>query len=357
MKFVSMTIASDTRESMIGDALRSVVDWVDLCLIVHLVDSECTPDRTMEIAKEIAGDKLRVVDVSIYEPFAEMRNAGLRGASALGADWGIILDTDERILLNTLDIRGSLPKIPAEVSALSVYDTTGQYDKIRFIRLPGGGTYSMDTHEDFIPSAKISLAPRIRFWELEKSQETIRKNFEIQLQGLKVQHAQDPDNPRWMYYIGWTMESMGDLQEASEWFLRSLQHVQDLGTTAWTYFCLARVESNQEKAQECLNYAIEGMRHRPDYAELPWIAGFACLRLGRLEDAINWSKIAVLFSWRGVKDPHRICFKDPRGLFEGPYEVMESAYRAMGDRRSDWAKKEVMRAVKDRTAFFQRGQA
>ncbi len=52
---VSVTLADNTR-AIIGDALRSVVDWVDRVLVV---DTGVT-DGTLDVARAIAGDKLIV---------------------------------------------------------------------------------------------------------------------------------------------------------------------------------------------------------------------------------------------------------------------------------------------------------
>lgn len=55
MTICSVTITSDTKATAIGEALRSVLPWVDQCLIVHLVSGDI-PDNTLEVARQIAGE-------------------------------------------------------------------------------------------------------------------------------------------------------------------------------------------------------------------------------------------------------------------------------------------------------------
>ena len=52
---VSTTLTGSNRE-IIADALRSVVDWVDWCLVIDTGIS----DDTLEIARAVVGDKLVV---------------------------------------------------------------------------------------------------------------------------------------------------------------------------------------------------------------------------------------------------------------------------------------------------------
>src|ERR1700730_17170260 len=93
-KIVSVTLTADSAE-LIGDALRSVVDWVDFCLVV---DTGVT-DETLDIARSIAGEKLVVFFFPWIDDFSAARNAGLDRATTLGAEWAMMLDTDERMEL------------------------------------------------------------------------------------------------------------------------------------------------------------------------------------------------------------------------------------------------------------------
>lgn len=65
----AMTITGSNRD-IVGDALRSVVDWVDFCI---LIDTGITDD-TVEVARAISGDKLIVRQFAWCDDFSAARN-------------------------------------------------------------------------------------------------------------------------------------------------------------------------------------------------------------------------------------------------------------------------------------------
>ncbi|MFM9108007.1 MAG: hypothetical protein ACKOWF_15065, partial [Chloroflexota bacterium] len=83
---VTMTGSSEDR---IGDALRSAVPFVDRCVVVDTG----VKDRTIEIAREICGDRLVVESFPWINDFAAARNFSLGAAARTGAEWAMNLDT------------------------------------------------------------------------------------------------------------------------------------------------------------------------------------------------------------------------------------------------------------------------
>ena len=77
---VSVTV-TDSREDEIAGAIRSVVDRVDRVLVI----ATGATDRTLERAKEIAGEKLSV-EQHRWVDFSAARNAGFVAAEVLGAE-------------------------------------------------------------------------------------------------------------------------------------------------------------------------------------------------------------------------------------------------------------------------------
>jgi hypothetical protein len=91
--FVASVTLTNGGEDVIRDALASVVGWVDACI---LLDTGIT-DNTVQLAQQAAGDKLLLQKLPWPGSFADARNAALDATAAAGAQWAIILDTDERI--------------------------------------------------------------------------------------------------------------------------------------------------------------------------------------------------------------------------------------------------------------------
>ena len=81
MRLVATTLSANN-ESIIEDALRSVVDWVDVCLVI---DTGIT-DRSLELAKSLAKDKFVERRLEWTGDFSKARNFCLDVATELGGD-------------------------------------------------------------------------------------------------------------------------------------------------------------------------------------------------------------------------------------------------------------------------------
>jgi hypothetical protein len=91
--FIASVTLTNGGADALRDALLSVVGWVDACI---LLDTGIT-DNTVDVAQQVAGDKLLLQKLPWPGSFADARNAALDAAAAAGAQWAILLDTDERI--------------------------------------------------------------------------------------------------------------------------------------------------------------------------------------------------------------------------------------------------------------------
>ena len=355
MKLISITVTSDTKEATIADALKSVRDWVDLMLIVHIEDGN---DTTMQVAHDICKSKLRVVGVPLDMPFFDMRNAGLIEAERLSADWSAQLDTDERILRNDIDVRSTLAKVPAAIEAVTVHEDTGNYDKVRFIRHPTMCRFSQSFHEELVPDPKKCTLSRIRFHELPKSPERIAEIIQGQIHWCGVQCELEPDNPRWRYYLASALEKVKRLPEGIAVYQEAISRFKEPEPKAWCHFRIACCHAAMQENGQAINAALQAMLYGPDYAEAPWLIAQINLLAGMNKEAIAWAKIAAAHNW-SRKEPgeiHRIGFKEPRALYEGPYQVMAQAYKQMGDFSNfKKATQDANWAARARMDFFQRG--
>jgi hypothetical protein len=76
-----------------------------------------------------------------------------------------------------------------------------------------------------------------------------------------------------------------------------------------------------------------GLAHHPGLAELPWLAAFASWRGERFAHAVSWARLAIAlgrFRGDGSAAP-RGATRHPAALYEGPYDVLRFALRALGD--------------------------
>ena len=234
---ISITITSDTKETIIIDALKSVIDWVDLCVIVHLV-SDCIPDNTLTIIKEVCKDKIRIYDLPSSTPWAEIRNFGIQKANELNGDWCIILDTDERIILDNIDLVKTLQELPKEINSISVSDASLSYDKAKIFRLPCKGSFIGNIHERFSENCDLVM-PYMKFYELPKTEKLVLGNLENYITELKKQSELEPQNARWPYYVGVCNETLNKKLDAFEAYSDALEIANDNLMRSWIYYKLA----------------------------------------------------------------------------------------------------------------------
>ena len=332
-KICSITLASDSREADIGDAIRSVVGFVDYVLVVHLISTKGDypiPDRTLEIAREIAGSKYRQVDITTDDFSADkIRDQALVHATELGADWGIICDADDRIMLNGFDLRHLLAK--KEVGLYFVENATGAYNKPLAFRLPTTARYHGGIHEDCIFGGKWGVLPTVRFVEgpkYENGKIVPRRVNDEMFEEMQGQVAAEPDNPHWRYYLGEMLEERGRWAEAIRQHEATMGLSAENSAYAWACFHLSLCHYQLGNYHPAKEKAVQGMVYSPEFPELPWAAGVASLKLGAAMDAMAWANIAMVH--QGGHIARRVGLKSPHAYFEAPYKLMVDAMILLG---------------------------
>lgn len=329
MKLFSVTLSSN-RPEVIGDALRSVVDWVDKCLIVDLGIT----DSTLEVARSVAGDKLEVVKYKSdnWDQFSEIRNFGLDSAYAKGADWACILDTDERMKIGSVDVRSMLEATDGDI--VLVPFSNGAYCKERFFRFPLKDRYTGRDHECVVPkNGKHVYYREICFEELPKSKEVLEKKLLLLVDHLGSEIEREPNNPRLHYYMGDTLAGLGRGEEALREFDKCAALRGWDEESAWACFRMAVILEKMGRRQDAIDLCAVGMSRHSGIAELPWFAGEISLSMGKFDKAVYWARIAVANGTLDGEDHFikpRIGFRYPFGAKEGPYDLMARAYDALG---------------------------
>ncbi len=327
IRLVATTLSGNSEE-LVADALRSVVDWVDVCL---LIDTGIT-DTTRERAREVAGDKLVVRTLAWTNDFAAARNFALDAAAECGGDWAVTLDTDERLDVGAIDVRAVLAR--ATEGVFYVSDAARTYVKERFFRLPTKARWSGPTHESFPAyQAGARTLEGVTFTELAKSKEAYQRKFERDAEVLARYTAEHPTDPRWWFYLGESHRHLGHHQAAAEAYDRCAALRGWDEESAWACYRAADCMLQLGRPAEAIDRCAAGLARHAGIAELAWLAGYACYQLNRDAQAIHWSKLAVvhgLFRGDGAAI-QRIGFRHPSALWEGPYDVMRWAFKRLGN--------------------------
>jgi tetratricopeptide (TPR) repeat protein len=344
MTIVSTTLTGSNAD-IIGDALASVVNRVDRCIVIDTG----AKDDTLAVAREVAGPKLLVREFPWRNDFAAARNFALHAAEVAGARWAVTVDTDERLVFDPgFDLKKELAASRSRV--LLVAYANGTYSKERIIRLPAKVRWSGPTHEVLSGQrpGESQVLPGIRFTELGKSPEQAQAKFERDVAVLRDYTQSHPQDPRWFYYLGASLHDLQRHEEAIEAYRRcaDLRGWNEEG--AWACFRMANCYCALERWQDAIDACARGLGLRPATAELAWLAGFASYKLKRYEDAIAWSNMAVVngfYDGAGASF-NRISFRDPTGLYEGPYDVLRWTFKETGNEEAAQAAAEEWAAAK-----------
>jgi FkbM family methyltransferase len=326
LTLVSVTLAGSHRE-IIADALRSVVDWVDWCLVIDTGMS----DDTLEVARAVAGDRL-VVRQFPWQDDVAVRNFALAVAAEIGGDWALMLDVDERIDLRGVDVRAALAAASAD--ALFVNHVTGSHGKERFFRLPARGRFIGPGHGAFVAeSGTREQLAGVVFDTIRESHVDSRRAFEWDVAILSAYTAEHPDDPRWFYALGDALAGLDRDDEAIAAFrvCTGLNGWDEEG--AWAMYRAAECFCKLGRLEEAVEACADGMKRHAGLAELPWLAAYASWRARQPAQAAYWARLSIAmghFAGAGASVP-RLGFSHPPALWEGPYDVLRYALKATGD--------------------------
>jgi tetratricopeptide (TPR) repeat protein len=306
------------------------VAQVDRCLVIDTG----VRDDTLEVAHRVASEKILVRAFSWRNDFAAARNFALEAAREAGAEWAVTVDTDERLLFDDgLDLCHALAATQARV--LRVIDEAGYYSKERIVRLPTEARWVGPTHEALYGQRDGETAdlPGVRFRELPKDAEALRRKFERDVSLLRPYTRQHPKDPRWHYYLGASHQDLGQYAAAIDAYRACAKLDGWVEQAAWACYRAAECCCALERWKDAIEFCAQGLALRPATAELAWLAGFAALKAKRYEDAVAWANMAAvngLYDGAGAGFP-RIGFRHPPALYEGPYDVLHWTFKALGN--------------------------
>ena len=326
----SVTLAHSGREEALSDALRSVVDHVDYCVVVVTDQSR----EIEEVAREVAGEKAIIEHFAWSNDFAAARNASLQFAVEIGAAWAVIVDSDEIMQFGSVDLAGMIADTGSEIHTMSTPDFLNSYTKVRLFRLPVVGRFVGVTHE-FYDRRDMgqTFVPGLTFSERSKTEAESQHKFGRDLAILERETQRRPMETRWWYYLGDALAKYDRHHDAIEAYRRCADLRGWNEESAWACYKEAQSWMVLEQPDLAVQRCAVGMGLHPGIAELPWFAGFASWKAGRLRDAIAFSNLAIVHGehYGLAHEANRISFRHFPALYEGPFDVLRFAYRQLGD--------------------------
>jgi len=261
------TMLSGNSETIVAEAVRSVIAWVDLFL---LIDTGIA-DKTLQIVRQLAGPKFRCDCFSWCSDFARARNFALERAAAHGARWALTVDTDERLLFAGIksleDLRARLEADP-EVLVWLVSFAGGYYAKERIIRVPSQLSWQGRTHEALVgaTASQRGILAGVSFTELPKNPDQITAKLRRDLEILRDETQRLPGDPRWWYYLGQTLEDLGERREAVEAYRQCSVLEGWVEQAAWACYkgavCLCHLQDFQKAIERVYRGGADGSHLR-----------------------------------------------------------------------------------------------
>lgn len=331
---LAVTLSGGDRENEAPDAWRSVASFVDWYL---LIDTGESAQKALAIAQELPETKGRNTIVKFPEVFssestASARNYGLAQAAAIGYDWALVLDTDERIMLhNGADVREALAGLENSVVMTRIHG--GGYPKERFFRLPAKGRYSNRVHETYADGQPWAMLENVTFSEVPKTPEQMNAlQLTVQricLEEVKKDHR---DSRSWMY-LGNTYCHFKDFERALGAFKRGAKCARSDDEQGWLFFRAASMCHELERWEEAIELATEGMRTAAYQPELPWAAAFAEYKQKHWMLAGAWADMAIAIGETAPllhARPIRAFCQFPIAQYEGPWQIRREVMAALG---------------------------
>lgn len=326
MKLISTTLTGNS-EDKISDAIKSVVDWVDQCLVI---DTGVT-DRSLAIAREVAGDKYVERKFPWVDDFAAARNFALEAAHELGGNWAMSLDTDERIQTYGEDVRSILEK--TGIDCLLVMHHSETHYRERIFRLPARHRFVGPTHESYPGYDSFAILPRTRTFELPKTPEQAIRKFVRDATVLTEYIAKYPDQPRWHYYLGDALQNLRRYEDAIDAYMNCAKLRGWAEESAWACYRSAECYTILGRYDDAIEACSAGMARHPGIAEIPRLAAYASYLAKRMPHAVWWARLSIamgLFEGHGAQ-AMRTGFRNVHALYEAPYDVLRFALKDLGD--------------------------
>ena len=329
---VAIVLAHST-ETLIEESLKSIKDHVDKIL---LIDTGVT-DNTLQIAKKVVGlEKLVIRSWPWQNDYAVARNKGLELAKNFG-NWGIFIDTDMRYI-NAELIRPALEDVGNE-EVLYVTADAGHIQSLIF-RLPSSVLWEGRVHEAVNKPGKRMTISNVRVREVPKTKEQLIKKFTYTRDLL----LQESETPRTLYYLADCYEGLGESEKAIETFRRCSNLKGWNEESAWACFRAGRLLCKHLRWEEALEECGRGLTRHAGISELAWLAGYVSWAMGKIDQAIFWAKISLV--WADKADViGRIYFRDEQVLRTGPWDILRFALRAVNDERGAQEAEEAYQAA------------
>lgn len=270
---ISLCMIVKNEEANLAECLASVADLVDEIVVIDTGSS----DRTPEIARSFGA---RVFEAPWSDSFAAARNESLRHARR---QWIFWMDADDRL---DPPARAAFARLRSQLShkfhgyvmkCLCLPDQAGVstvVDHIRLFRNDPAIRWKYRIHEQILPSIR-RLGGEVTWTDVVihhtgyQNPAVKARKRERDLRLLKIENAENPDDPFTLFNLGQLHQDGGDWEQALACFERSLtlSHPTD-SIVRKLYALIAQIHRNRSEPAKAIETCAKGRQIYPDDPEL-----------------------------------------------------------------------------------------
>jgi tetratricopeptide (TPR) repeat protein len=342
MRICCVILAGGNREDKIGAAVESALGLVDTII---LIDTDAA-DAAIVVVRGMIGTRCVVVKLPDgMTSTSERRTFCLAVAHELGFDACILLDTDERLIWCDANEVWSEVERAREHGAYwcmtwNDLDAIGgnSYPKARFFWLPAVGRYDGIAHEAFVANTPGALLKSVTFHEVPKTPSELEALTLSVAETMRTEIRKEPGNSRWHFYLADSLCHHGRFDEAIESFRTAALLTGWDEERDWSWYRIALIYGEQRRYAEAIEALQIGGVNIPEQA---WYLAYCCHRSGQNDRAVYWAQKSARIA-EEQRDRLRIGFSYRFAQFEGPFNVLDHAYRALGETKlADEAKRKT----------------
>jgi GT2 family glycosyltransferase/predicted Zn-dependent protease len=283
---VSLCMIVKNEEANLPACLESAADLVDEMIVVDTGSA----DRTKEVAARFG---TRVYDFTWVDSFAAARNESLRHATGDWAFWldaDDCLDADNRRRLRELFAGLRDENVAYVMKCLCLPDaqtgTATAVDHVRLFRKHPEVRWRYRVHEQILPAVR-RLGGDVRWTDVVihhagYQEPALRgRKLERDLRLLRLEVAEQPDDPFTLFNLGQVSQELGRADEALPLLRRSLElsHPND-SIVRKLYALIVQCQRQLGQPAEALAACQAGRAHYPDDVELLFVEGVLRRELG-----------------------------------------------------------------------------
>lgn len=293
MRICATVLLGPGSESIVSDAIASVANAVDGFVLIDSGGGEDAVRCANLAVCEHAPHLQQYVSNQSFEwtgSYAEARNYALHWARALGYDYALTLDPDERII-DAAKLRAEVERYP-QFDVFTCRDRDERYFKERVIRCSADLRWHGRVCEQLVGQLKPYAKSPVQFWELKKDESGHRRRHERGILECQRMIDDGDDCYRWRRHMGTCLLALGRTDEGVEQLRKAHAMAKHDEERAWAWFLLCEQRAASGEVIDAMRDASLGLvDHAGFLPEFGWVIAQCQHAVGNMQNAVRWAQL------------------------------------------------------------------